>query len=76
MEKQHCKNCGHKLTSITAGIPDEMVMIGGLFVGKEKALPHKYYHNRLWVENGSGEGCFIPLPKVEKLIADEFLKHF
>jgi len=69
-----CPECG--IHTITANIPTEFVQIGGYFVGREKAIGGKYYHNRLWVENGVGEGCFIPLPKVETLIAKEFQKHF
>ena len=76
MELQHCKICNHRLTSINDTIPDNLVQIGGLYVGKEVWLKDKYYHNRLWVESSSGEGCFIPLPKIEKVIAEEFDKHF
>ena len=75
-EKQFCETCEHQLIPIDAALPEVMVQIGGLYVGKEQMIPGQYYHNRLWVENSSGEGCFIPLPKLEKLISEEFSKHF
>ena len=74
-EKQFCETCEHQLIPIDAALPEVMVQIGGLYVGREQMITGKYYHNRLWVQNGSGEGCFIPLPKVEKLISEEFSTH-
>jgi len=72
-----CSVCTKEgLRSIAADIPTEMVQIGSYFVGKRKIIKGEYYKNDLWVETHEGEGCFIPLPKVEKVIGDEFLKHF
>jgi len=61
---------------ITDSIPTTLVQIGGLYVGKEVFIKGEYYKNRLWVQDSGGEGGFIPLPKVEKLIAEEFLRVF
>jgi len=65
-----------KIRSLMADIPEELVQIGGYFLGKRKIIKGEFYKNDLWIENSIGEGCFIPSPKIEKAIADEFLKHF
>jgi len=74
MNNEPCKTCGSTLNSITENIPVNLVQIGGLYVGKEVRIQGKHYRNRIWIENFNGEGCFVPLPKIEKLIAEEFNK--
>ena len=69
-EKQFCETCEHQLIPIDAALPEVMVQIGGLYVGKEQMIPGQYYHNRLWVENSSeinfstlGSGMKHPSPE-------------
>jgi len=74
---QHCETCGERLnTSITDGIPTDLVQIGGYYIGKEVMIKDKYYHNRVWIENTGGEGLFMPLPTFEKFIGDWFKENF
>ena len=63
-----------KLKSIHDTLPDKMVKIGGFRVGQMRY--EGYNKNNLWIENHSGEGCEVPLYNIEKVIEEEFKKHF
>ena len=59
---------------ITDTLPENMVQLGEYNIGIMGDYKGKPYKNSLWVENSLGEGTEIPMDKVEKLIAEEFLR--